>query len=316
MSAFTVTWPGSGDFTPTPADFAALDAKLSKTINGAKGGAWAPTSPIVIGPSGYPLSANVPTTVHRNGRVRTLSGARFKLLGSAWPTYGTTRTRSLPTSFAGASANPWDAAFFRVPGDLGFQLKAPSFVDASGLSSLGSIFLPLRFHAGATISQATITWRVGVPHGPYPGTAPRARIVRVDLGGTPTPMTSTDLGADDDGFVTYVDADATDIGGRTYYNTGRPKTWVIPVDQNNVVDRATDSVFLQVIEESPHVHDGAVLSRVAYDVWVADGGIDVAPFTLPTTHPELEAVARSQASGNVWHHVDLLHSAVSDQRWQ
>lgn len=83
------------------ADFANFEQRSVQAINGDLGGCWAPATPIVLNGFNAAIAITGPVRIGRGARLTTLSGARVKLQGSAWPLLGpyhTGRNRSLVTS--------------------------------------------------------------------------------------------------------------------------------------------------------------------------------------------------------------------------
>src|SRR5262249_5263349 len=83
-----------------------------------------------------------------------------------------------------------------------------------------------RMHNGATLSTASITWRVSAKPASLPGAMPKLQIARLDSGNTPLTLSAsgvTDASANTDAF----------------YNGGQPKVLSLACTINNIVDVGT-----------------------------------------------------------------------------
>ena len=250
-------------YTPNRADLEDWDRKVAGMVNGDDGGCWAPSSPIVLSNAGAgdgQLVISGLVKVCYGGRLTTLSGARYLLPpgqfeGLAEGHAG--RVRALPTSFLDATVEP-SAAGSPVPLAMGLRVTGARWrVDlAPGPDSPGNVetvgpfdeaptrtSVELEVHDGATLASVTITWIAG--HG-----TPRARLVRFDLNGNPTPITLTPAGADAGGWTKLAAADpALGIQSAT-----------VVCDAGVVVDRSANSYWLQ-IEEDQTLKDNVYLLK-------------------------------------------------------
>lgn len=261
------TWSG----VLLPADCQALDQEASQAINGDDGGTWAPFQQIeflgttnglqVLGPvvvfqgpnSGTPGSLGFLATQGPGAPL-------FKYEGPGFPTLvngHAGQTRGLPTLLGSAIATPTYGASPAVVNGAcngGLQTGACAYAqEAGGVTQItqGAVtqtnlemWQELRVHNGATLSQVVVNFAVGVPHAAVP-TLPKARILRVDVNGNATPLTSTASGADGAGYV----SPSAPSSGAAWYNLGTAQSWTIPCDQNNVVDITQYYYVIDVVEE-------------------------------------------------------------------
>lgn len=155
------------------------------------------------------------------------------------------RTRPFLHSFAEARAVP-DIMWRPRRDSSGMQSAAPMYQAWNNPGLLPStLILPIRGVQGATISQITIGFRVGTPHTTLPQAMPSARLLRVDPNGNAVPCTSTASGADANGWV-YATKPSS---AAAWFNLGASQTFVLPCDQNNVVDRTQYFYQLEVQDE-------------------------------------------------------------------
>lgn len=239
-------------FVPDRATMENWDRKVGAMVNGDDGGCWAPSTPIVFSNTGTGagrLIISGPLKVCYGGRLTTLSGARFLLPPGQFEQLAeghTGRTRALPSSFVDAIVQPpaaavpdflalgmqvlgarWRVDLAAAPDSIGDAATVGPFDEQATRTSV-----ELEVHDGATLASVTLTWiaRKGTP---------RARLVRFDMGGEPTPITLTAAGGDPEGWATVPAADASlDV-----------QSAVIACDAGVVVDRSANSYWLQIEED-------------------------------------------------------------------
>lgn len=229
-----------------PSELAALDAALVASVNGVDGGAYAPAGLITIGGSGLVCSG--PLTVARGGTFISSNGI-LQFAPGVFPQLGPAhsgRTRTVMHAFL--AARPIQYGLWRPRRDSsGMQSLAPTYVPWQNPTTVlpASLSLPIRAEHGGTISEITIGFRVGAPHSSIPGTMPAARLLRVDKNGNASVCTSVASGADANGWV-YVSKPSS---GAAWFNLGAAQTFVLPCDQNNVVDITQYTYRLEVQDE-------------------------------------------------------------------
>src|ERR1700722_4972671 len=184
-------WPCFSTTAILASELQQLDENVASAINAAEGGTYAPTSPIVIDGAGLVVFPAVVIT--RGGSLEgTVSSGAIALLDSDFPTYSPThvgRTRSFMQSCIGGRASDgqflWRARF----SDCGMQAVSAMYdlSDGAGMRPT-RMWVPLRIHDQATLSQVTVAFRVGFPHPQLPSKMPTFRVIRVDSGGNVLPL--------------------------------------------------------------------------------------------------------------------------------
>lgn len=241
----TSTWV-SGSQTVLDTEIESLWTKAKSAIS-SRGGAYAPTILLALTGSGWLVIG--PTRVIGQGildiastSAMVLEDEDFELLSEDH----TGRVRDITTPCGVGFANqPW---FGRVTRSGGMQLLAPIVAPANEIDSepeQQTIVVPLRMHDGATLTVATLSFRVGAPHTVIPPLMPKARIVRIDLDGEKTTLSSTDAGADADGYFT-VTAPGTP---NAWFDEGKTKTLTLTCDQHTIVDVANYCYAIEILEE-------------------------------------------------------------------
>lgn len=209
------------------------------------GGCWAPAGLITI--SGAGLRCDGPLLVTRGGVLNCAQGY-IQLDAPSSQKLGPThsgRTRKIVQAFA--EGTPVPRAMWRPRRDTGgMQSLAPMYQLWTAANPAPAVLgLPIRGHQGATLSSVTIGFRVATPHTTLPTKMPAFRMLRVGADGVAVPMTSIAAGADALGFM-YVTKPASTAA---WYNNGLGQTFTFNCDQNNVVDRTTSTILLEVQEE-------------------------------------------------------------------
>jgi hypothetical protein len=268
------------------------DDEQVSTVNGDLGGCWAPKDSAItftVTGGGY-VQVNGPTQLTNGGELLIESGAYLELGTGDFPRNGPThrgRNRRYVTSTMVAKAN----SLIGLRPD--FSLNAMDAV-ACALQyyvSVGDSIvtvttvpvqwqLPLDVHDGANFVGAVLSYRANL------GT-PKARVIAVSSStGVITPLTSTALGADVNGYVTAPAADTS----------ATVQTWTIPIDGgvaggSVVVARDSYLYLLQVVEDQTQTtYPGTlpVLTQVAY---ATTGPIDMAnaPTAIDGFSPSVDA---------------------------
>ena len=265
MSAFVRTQPDAtwlAGYTPGTSDFEDWDRKVAAMMNGDDGGCWAPSTPIVFSSAGAgegQLVISGPAKVCYGGRLTTLSGARFLLPTGQFEQLAAGhagRTRALTACFLDATVEPPAAGFPVPPGgvqvfgtrwriDLAPEPALPSDNTIVGPFEERATRSLIEFdvHDGATLATVTLSYiaRLGTP---------RARLVRYDANGNPTPITLTAAGADADGWTQLPAADPRlDV-----------QVVTIACDVGVVADRSANSYWLQ-LEEDQNLKDKVYLLK-------------------------------------------------------
>ena len=207
-------WPVP--IVPTPKRLSALDDAIAKMLNADDGGAWSPTTPIIIGGAGMNLTTASSQIL---GGVTTKNGGRLVLGNNDFPTFSATRTRSLVMPILPSVI------------DGGNQDVSPSFGCLRSLipdTNVGAqliVPIPKRYmHNGALLATATLTWRVGQPHNTgSPSIAPSMAIWRITTTGTKLALNSTPQ------LQVATSGDA-------YYNKGNAQTLAYACNQNATID--------------------------------------------------------------------------------
>ncbi len=254
MAHFTLTrsdgWPNSTFVTR--ANLESLDAKVFAAVNGDRGGAWAPSSPIVLSSnSGGALHLTGPLVLWGAGglgwgQLTTTGNALVVLDNGDFPQLGAShrdRTRTFVVPCIMGEGYPSFGVRMHLP-YTALQVVVTSFRLPSGAIQPTTWRVPLRVANGGTLSQVAVTYRMLL------GT-PRMRVERVDAGGIATALTSAKAGADANGFVTVVPSTTT-----TEAATGLPalNEAILAVDggadpANALVDTTAYTYWLRVVED-------------------------------------------------------------------
>ncbi|WP_394847411.1 hypothetical protein LZC95_08090 [Pendulispora brunnea] len=128
------------------------------------------------------------------------------------------------------------------------QLFASQFFVGSvaGSTLQAQLYVPLRVHDDATITQATLTFAIAQPHPSPPLKTVTMRVLRVDASGNKTPLTSAAAGADQYGFVAYAPFPSSGAG---WFDGGAVKSLVVTCDQNNAVDVSQYTYYAHIVDE-------------------------------------------------------------------
>ena len=211
-------------YTPTPADFAALDQALEQLVNGDGGGIWYPSAPVVVGGAGLWLTSSSYLT--QGALVVATTGVPISFGDSDYFLFQNhvSNTRTLLQSFLNISPQ------------TGWIEGASTQLGARGL-------LPLRVPNGATLSTVVLTFQVGASHSGIPANMAKFRVCAVSPSGVVTPMATT--GVDVNGFLPL----ATPASGSAWYAGGGFQTATYTCTTSNVIDLA-HTYFLEVVDES------------------------------------------------------------------
>lgn len=250
------TWNngGAGGYVPLRSDWEDLDRKVFQAINGDLGGTWAPSSPIIIQGSGLQASG---LAVDYAGSLESLSGARFFFTNGGpgpWPKFlivngkpHALSSRTILQSTITRRARPhvanWQTnltyACVQANGG-GAEIYQPT-----GVVTASGFVLLLRTHNQATLSKATLRFRVALPHNAAPGLTIRMRIVRT-RGGVIQPLASAAAGADANGWIPMLPNPAS---GAAWFDGGNVQSLIYPCDQNNVIDTSQYLYFAHIEDE-------------------------------------------------------------------
>lgn len=242
------TWT-TGNYITLVTDWADLSRKLFKSINGVRGGTWAPLVRIVFGGSGFKVSGL--TKIGHGGQIKTTVGARVVVSGSNYPHLANGHagnTRKIATSTIGRQSS------IRYHWLLNTKYQAIQSIACTlirtGINLVDEVEqprfnLPLRVHNGGRLTMATLYYRIFKERTALPVKTPRVRIVRVDSVGTIQPMTSQVLGADANGWLPIT----TPGSPEEWYANGEMKSFTVVCDQLNTIDTGNYQYYAEVIEE-------------------------------------------------------------------
>ncbi len=242
----------TGNPVPTPTDWAQFDQIISQIISGDMGGCWAPLTQIAIAGSGLTLTA--PLYVLGFGFLLSTASGAYLLNNNNIPQLGPDhvgRTRVIvsPCS-AGRAAYPFGA----VPFFYGLQSVAQQFLflNAAGqtIAQLpNELYVPLRVHNGATLTEVEVSFAVTQQYTPV--RTPGFRIVRVDINGVQTVMTSAAAAsANGTPFTAGYLSPPAPSSASAWYNGGAAQTFTVPCDQANVIDISQYTYWLQIADAS------------------------------------------------------------------
>ena len=253
------------------------DLEQAATINGDLGGCWAPTSPIVIQEvtTGGAVQVNGPTQITNDGELLVEFSASIVLGTGDFPRNGPThlgRNRRLVTSCMNAMSNATIAirpdfaisALDAVACSLVYYTSSASDSIVTVTTTPVQWQLPLDVHNGAIFADALLTYRANL------GT-PKARVIAVSAAGAITPLTSTAIGADANGYVTAPGPVVTET----------VQSWTIPIDGGvaggaAVVSRDSYSYLLQVVEDQTQTEYPGALPVLTPVYAATTGQIDLA----------------------------------------
>lgn len=196
-----------GNPVPVPRDLQAFDAAQFASLNGDDGGAWNPSSPIVVGGSGVILSGGTPHLI--TGGVSTRRGGRIELHASAWPVC-TGHSRTLKAPIVGAHTANGNVDQI----DVSLDPVGTKFTTVHNSSPI-QWTVPQRFlHHGTNITGVSLKFRVGTPHSGVPANLPSFTLYRGHQGrGTFDTIASGTLAAPGSGTAYYASGNAQTIAG-------------------------------------------------------------------------------------------------------
>jgi hypothetical protein len=163
-------------FVPTPTILRRLDQMASQCIDGDNGGAWTPTSPVVVGGLGVSMTANGSLSTVSTGKRAAVGGG--VVLTTAYLAISPARARTTVTALRDFSIRHDDeldtARSYRehlasgiVDVATGFSARVPS----------------LRLHKGYTPTNVTLRMRVGTRPAAMPNAMPGFNITRSPASG-------------------------------------------------------------------------------------------------------------------------------------
>lgn len=295
-------------YTIPRADWESLEGKAFRSINGVRGGCWAPTSPISLTGLGTTLLVTGPTEIKGNGVLELNGSANVRLQGGHFPRLdeghvGRSRTfvqSTVPCMAVGAY--PWAVATNRKYACA--QPLALTLADSGGVESTPEFLVPLRVHDGSTLERVVFHFRVPAGRTRAPAEMPRFRVFRVNAMGETSELKAT---ANEDGFASPVNPGSASA----WYAGGEAQQFVYDCDQNNEIDITTYCYFAHIVEEAGGLEYPEKLpvftsdvihraSHLAYNLAGTTGStfIDGAPFfqSGPTQPPCIlkDQVAPSQ----------------------
>lgn len=226
-------------------DWQSLADKAFKAVNGDRGGAYAPTSPIAINGAGMIVTG--PAEVNYGGILKTSASSRFKLGNNEWPKLATNhvgRTRVLRTLVHTRMATPryLFADSPTYPGSL--QTMALTVVTTAGLEQ-PKCHIPIRVHDGGRLVSGVVKIRVPTSRSKVPLAMPRLRIIRVDADGNVESLRVQSSIVDANGYSSF----PTVTSGDAWYSSGSAQTWTFTCDQKNTIDTSLYVYYIEIIEE-------------------------------------------------------------------
>ena len=215
---------------PTARDLQRLDDLGSRSINGDEGGTWNPANPIIIG--GQPIQVTTAASSYEGG-ARTENGGRIVHADNDVPIFNPVRTRSVLI--------PLYRLHDSTKGYVDYATNALGIVD-----QYANIFATVQldgryFHKGATLSTATLTYRVGQPHTSLPVALPGFNLARLNSTRTTFEFLHSNAYA-------LVRSPPT-VTADEYYNAGAPQSVTMTCNQNNTNIDPTTYVFVAILAD-------------------------------------------------------------------
>jgi hypothetical protein len=230
-------WPP--ETVPTARDLALFDRAQSQGLRMAQTNTL--SEPLIIGGAGVRFTGQGHLL---SGGLRTESDGRLVLGDSDFPLLGTPRSRTILVVLGASmrASHPDNAGNYELSTDpFGVRIKRSLNGDP-----LYTAVDPYDLHDGATLSSATLCFRVGVAHAGIPGFLPRFTIGRYPVGtGTPQYLTA-------DGSVTSGGgaALATPANASAYFAAGAPQTIELAFTQNAVIDASAYTYEIEIADET------------------------------------------------------------------
>ena len=250
----------------TGAEMNSMDVALATALNGDGGGTWTPAASIVVaGTSG--LWFGGPLVLGAGAGVTTSAGNHIQhgtndYIYLAVGHTGATRVIDTPLEgFATQGATGADQTYFAPIGRIGNTGFAPVPAQPTGTRFI----TPLHVHNGATLTTATLTFRVNDNHASLgvPDSLVAFRIIAVDVSGTTLQLSSTAVAAPD-GSVPFTPRPAN---ATAWYAAGVAQTVVATCDQNNVIDTSKYAYWVEVYDEmGTNAYQAALLGNTFLSV--------------------------------------------------
>lgn len=220
-------------FVVTGTEWAALDSRLTKAINGDGGGSWTPTAHLAIGGAGMWLAGATNTLGGTNSQITTsVSGQKVITHGDddhlllAGAHSG--RSRVITVCFdSGVAATGWD------------DQLGPSGTPVATVVG-ATMFVPLRVHHGATLASVTFRFAVASSHGP-PFSLPQFRVFALARG-VKTPLLTN-------GSSGYVPFTPTPGNGAGWFAGGAAQSLVYTLNAGVVIDTSRYTYWAEIIDE-------------------------------------------------------------------
>lgn len=234
----------------TGAEMNSLDVALAKALNGRGGGSWTPSSTINIGGAGLWLGG--PMTLGAGAGISTQPGISASHIVHGTNDYiylagghtGATRIIDTPLqAFATQGNLGADLTYFSPVGKIGNTGFSPVPTQPTGTRFIA----PLNVHNGATLTAATLQFRVGNDHSTtgVPDSLPAFRIIAVDVSGNILLLSSTSVAAPD-GSTPFTPRPAS---AAAWYLANAAQSITCTCDQNNVCDTSKYAYFAEVFDE-------------------------------------------------------------------
>ena len=216
-----------------------MDAKTVKAMNGTAGSSHAPAAAIVIGGSGmvaaglWEFSGVCTTGPGKHIEHGAGHAADYLRLGASHP--GISRSMSIPC--LPCVPDTYLGAYATSENNFSFNTRYPG----------GRSLIPLTPHDKSTLATARLLFKVRYAHAGLPE-FPKFRIIRVDQSGNVEALHTSRSGSyKDEGFL---DLPAS-VANVAAYEAGVAWQWsnTYTTDQNNVVDLALYSYYIDFVEE-------------------------------------------------------------------
>lgn len=260
-------WPLG--FAPQPSHLRALDQFSSELVNGEDGGEWAPTSPIVLGPSGP--SPNIELTTSGSvlsGDVETVAGNELGteietpgliLQSGAFPTFQTARTRDIVIPMSQGVVSRDYSASGPEYDLLGIDPETGAYRTryTPGTSITITMPLPVRAqHRGATIASVDFLFRIDTNFRTLPSAGaglPQFRVAR-STAFTLAALHTNAGGYDSNGWLPDPAASLA-----AFVNAGNVRTVTYTPDQYNTSLDPGASWFMAQVRDLPYAQWIAVV---------------------------------------------------------
>lgn len=260
-------WLGGG-YVPSAADWQSLATKIFRAGNGTRGGAYAPSTPVVFATGGFNVTGLV--RIAYGGEletdVLTLPGL------TNWPRYADgheLQKRTIVQSMLTRQSTPpehWVADSNGAVQTISIGIQP---TDRSRVVTPARMRVELDVQDSSTLKTVIFTFSVPMLRGAAPFAMPKFRVVRVDPNGSAVPLASMSAGADPNGWR----SPARVVSPEAWFNAGLSHTFAYECDQSNAIDIASYSYVAEVVEEGvsptpvvPSLLDGVTMREQKFEV--------------------------------------------------